>query len=84
MTQATQAEPPSWFRPFVFMIGQNSRGNWVVQDQKGIRGGLFVDRDAAFRFVRTENGYHPAMVVVVSESIDLKVSDEAPLASLAN
>ena len=81
MTQATQAEPPSWFRPSVFMIGQNSRGNWVVQDQKGICGGLFVDRDGAFRFVRAENGYRPAIVVAVSESIDLKVSVEATVAS---
>lgn len=81
MTQAKQAEPPSWLRPPVFMIGQNSRGNWVVQDQKGICGGLFVDRDAAFRFVRAENGYRPAIVVVVSESIDLKVSNEASVAS---
>ena len=40
-----------------------------------------MDRDAAFRFVRAENGYRPAIVVVVSESIDLKVSDEAPVAS---
>ena len=84
MTQATQAEPPSWFRPSVFMIGQNSRGKLGGSGSKRYPWGLFVDRDAAFRFVRTENGYHPAMVVVVSESIDLKVSDEAPLASLAN
>ena len=40
-----------------------------------------MDRDAAFRFVRAECGYRPAIVVVASESIDLKVSDEAPVAS---
>jgi len=55
MTQAKQVEPPSWSRPPLFMIGQDDRGNWVVQDLKGICGGLFVNRDAALRYVRFEN-----------------------------
>jgi hypothetical protein len=55
MTKAEKAEPPSWLRPPLFMIGQDCRGNWVVQDQNGVCGGLFVDRDAALRFVRSEN-----------------------------
>jgi len=59
MKQAKQAEPPSWFRRPVVMVGQNSRGNWVVRDQKGVCGGLFVNREAALRFVRAENGYRP-------------------------
>ena len=73
-------EPPSWTRPRLFTIGQDSRGNWVVQDQKGICGGLFADRDAALRFVRAENGYYPAIVVMVSNNIDLKVSRDPPVA----
>jgi len=71
MIQAKQAEPPSWLRPPVFMIGQDCRGNWVVQDQKGVRGGLFVDRDAALRFVRFENGHRPQAVVMVSGVLEL-------------
>ena len=55
MTKAEKAEPPSWLRPPLFMIGQDCRGNWVVEDQNGVCGGLFVDRDAALRFVRSEN-----------------------------
>ena len=66
MKQAKQAEPPSWFRQPVFMVGQNRQGNWVVQDQKGVCGGLFVSREAALRFVRAENGYRPQAVVMVS------------------
>ena len=54
MKQAKQAEPPSWFRPPVFTVGQNRRGNWVVRDQKGVCGGLFVTGDAALRFVRAD------------------------------
>jgi hypothetical protein len=40
MTQARQAEPPSRLRPRIFTIGQDSQGHWVVQDQKGICGGI--------------------------------------------
>jgi len=74
MTQAQKAEPPSWARPPVFMIGQDCRGNWVVQDQQGIAGGLFVTRDAALRYVRFENGHRPQAVVMVSEVLELEMS----------
>lgn len=74
MTQAKQAEPPSWFRPPLFTVGQDRRGNWVVKDQRGICGGLFVNRDAALRFVRAENGYRPQAAVMVSEVLELEIS----------
>ena len=74
MKQAKQAEPPSWFRPPVFMVGRNQRGNWVVRDQKGVCGGLFVSRDAALRFVRAENGYRPQAVVMVSGNLELDMT----------
>ena len=74
MKQAKQAEPSSWFRPPVFMVGQNRRGNWVVRDQKGVCGGLFVSREAAHRFVRAENGYRSQAVVMVSGNLELEIS----------
>jgi hypothetical protein len=74
MIQAKQAEPPSWLQPPHFMVGQDRRGNWVVQDPTGNRGGLFVDRDAALRFVRAENGYRPQAVVMVSRNLELNVN----------
>lgn len=77
MTEAKQTEPPSLFRPPVFMIGQDHCGNWVVQDQKGIAGGLFVTRDAALRYVRSENGYQPRAVVMVSGNLELDMSRDA-------
>jgi len=77
MIEAKQAEPPSWLRPPVFMIGQDDRGNWVVQDQKGMRGGLFVNREAALRFVRAENGYRPQAVVMISGILELDISRAA-------
>jgi hypothetical protein len=74
MKKAEKAEPPSWLRPPLFMIGQDCRGNWVVQDQNGVCGGLFVDRDAALRFVRSENGYRARAVVMVSRGLELDMS----------
>jgi hypothetical protein len=80
ITARESAEPPSWSRPRLFTIGQDSHKHWVVQDEKGVCGGLFVDRDAALRFVRAENGYRPALVVMVSENIELKVTGDPPKA----
>jgi hypothetical protein len=37
MTRAKEAEPPSWLQSLPFMVGQDQRGNWVVQEQNGVR-----------------------------------------------
>jgi hypothetical protein len=58
------------------MIGKNSRGNWVVQDQRGTRGGLFVDRVEALRFALFENGNRPQAVVMVPGVFELNISDK--------
>jgi hypothetical protein len=73
MKQARQTEPPSLFRPPVFMIGQDRRGNWVVQDQSRVAGGLFATRDAALRYVRSESGYQQRAVVMVSGNFELDI-----------
>jgi hypothetical protein len=77
MTKEQKSEPPSWLRPPVFMVGQDQRGNWVVQDQKGMRGGLFVNREAALRYVRSENEFKPQAVVMVSGDFELDVNHNA-------
>ena len=56
---AAQSESP------LFLIGQDSRGNWVVQDQSGLRGGLFVSQAAARKFALFENGDRPELVIFV-------------------
>jgi hypothetical protein len=61
------------------MVGQDTRGNWVVQDQKGMRGGLFVNREAALRYVRSENGFRPQAVVMVSDGIELDMKRNAAM-----
>jgi hypothetical protein len=69
MEKATESEPPS--SSSVFMIGQDSRGNWVVRDQNGLRGGLFVGRAEALRYVRDEAENHPRAIVIVNGAFEL-------------
>jgi hypothetical protein len=74
MQKATESEPPPYERPQVFMIGQDSRGNWVVRDQSGLRGGLFVGRAEALRYVRDEAGNHPRAIVMINGAFELDTS----------
>jgi hypothetical protein len=73
MTQERQAEPPSTEQFPHFLIGQDRRGNWVVQDQSAVRGGIFVNRDAALRFIRFENSDRPQAVTVVPGVLELNM-----------
>jgi len=74
MIRAKEAEPPAWLQSPRFMVGQDRHGNWVVQEQNGVRGGLFVDRNAALRFVRSENGGRPQAVIMISGILELDMT----------
>jgi hypothetical protein len=75
MEKAEQAgEPPSCLLPPTFMIGCNSRGNWVAQEKSGTRGGLFVSRAEALKYARFESGNDPHAVVMVSGTLELDTS----------
>ena len=65
---------PSCSNPSLFLIGKNSRGNWVVQDQKGLCGGLFVDRAEALKFAMFENGNRPQAVIMVPGILELDMN----------
>ena len=56
------------------MLGQDSRGNWVVRDQSGLHGGLFIGPAEALRYVRDEAGNHPRAVVMVKGAFELDTS----------
>ena len=74
-------EPPSiqsCTRPSLFLIGKDSRGNWVVQDEQGLCGGLFVDRAVALRFAMFENGNRPQACVMVPCVFELDMSRSRP------
>src|SRR5262249_61006599 len=69
-----KGEPPSTCRAKSFRIGRNSRGNWVVQDQSGLCGGLFVDRAEAVKFAMFEKGNRPQAVIMVPGILELDMS----------
>jgi hypothetical protein len=55
-------------------VGRNSRGNWVVQDQSGLCGGMFVNRTEAVKFAMFENGNRPQAVIMVPGVLELDMS----------
>jgi hypothetical protein len=71
-----QAKPPSAHSSLLsrlFRIGRDGRGSWVVQDQRGLCGGLFTDRAEALRFALFENGNRPQAVVMVPGTLELNM-----------
>jgi hypothetical protein len=85
-----KGEPPSASGPrdskppdsSLFLIGKNSRGNWVVQDQDGLYGGLFVNRAEALKYAMFENGHRPQAVIMVPSVLELDLNSR-PLAQAA-
>jgi len=75
MSAMDKAEPPSTHRAnSVFRVGKNRRGQWVVQDQTGLCGGLFVSRAEAVKFAMFENGNRPQAVIMVPGILELDMS----------
>ena len=64
-------EPPSSGEQHLVLIGRNSRGNWVAQESHGLFGGLFVTRAQAVKYALSENGPHPATIVLSADIVEL-------------
>jgi hypothetical protein len=62
----------------LFYLGRNSRGQWVVQDQQHLRGGLFVNRSEALKFAMFENGHRPQAVIMVPGILELDLGSSSP------
>jgi len=75
MCAMDKAEPPSTHRAnSLFRVGKNRRGQWVVQAQSGLCGGLFVSRTEAVKFAMFENGNRPQAVIMVPDIFELDMS----------
>ena len=66
-----RAEVRECSRSSLFLMGQDAHGNWVVQEQRGMCGGLFADHATALRFAMYENGNRPQAVVMVPGIFEL-------------
>ena len=66
----------------LFLVGQNSHGNWVVQDPKGRCGGLFIDRAEAIKFAMYESGSRPQAVIMVPGTLSwIRAAGPMPLSA---
>jgi hypothetical protein len=72
-----QTEPPSTQPSNTFLVGRDSRGHWVVQDERGLCGGLFVDRNKAIRYAMDETGNRPQAIRMVTGVFELDMSRPA-------
>jgi hypothetical protein len=57
-----------------YLVGRDSHGHWVVRDQSGLRGGLFVNRAEALKFAMFENGNRPQAVIMVPDVLELDLN----------
>jgi hypothetical protein len=65
-------EPPSCSSAStIVFIGKDKGGHWVVQEQNGLFGGLFVNRAQAIKYALFENGRHPEMIVELARQVEL-------------
>ena len=68
-------EPPSRSRSVpLYLIGKNSRGQWVVQEQGGLCGGLFVSRAEAVKYAMYETSRRPQAVIMVPGILELNLN----------
>jgi hypothetical protein len=74
-----KSEPPSLesCKSPLFLVGKNSHGNWVVQDQSGLCGGLFLNRAEALKFAMFESG-NPQAVIMMPGVLELNLSAKSP------
>jgi hypothetical protein len=57
----------------IVFIGKDKAGHWVVQEQNGLFGGLFVNRTEAVKYALFENGHHPEMIIELAREIELEM-----------
>ena len=58
--------------PLCFLLGRDPKGHWVVREQYGRYGGLFVSEIEAKRYAKFESASRGAVFEVVAEPIELK------------
>lgn len=55
-------------------MGKDSRGRWVVQDSRGLSGGVFADRENALHYALFENGGRARAVIMIPGLLELNLS----------
>jgi hypothetical protein len=63
------------------VIGQNRHGEWVALDPEGRCGGVFTNRDAAYRFALDVNGRRLDAIKLVKGTLELTTGPAPALRS---
>ena len=72
---AIRPEPaPADPNPATFLVGRDPAGTWVAVDERGLGGGLFVSREAAWHYAATETGRRPDAVRLATGPVVLTAS----------
>jgi hypothetical protein len=66
--------PPDSARSPIFRVGRNSHGDWIVQDETGRYGGIFVDRSEALKYALFENGRRHQAIVLIPDIMELDLA----------
>jgi len=64
------------------LVGKNSHGQWVVRNECGSRGGLFIDRANAIKFAMFESGRQPQAIIMVPGVLELDIRSGPGAAAL--
>jgi hypothetical protein len=75
----SKGEPPSRNgAQSCILVGKDRQGHWVVKDQKGLRGGIFVDRARALKYAMHEITNRMQAVIIVPGILELDIGTPAP------
>ena len=55
-----------------FVVGPDGAGHWLAVETHGLGGGMFVSRDAALGYARSESCHRPGGVALTSAPIALR------------
>ncbi len=66
------AEPPSCGTADCnILVGKDREGHWVVRDQAGLHGGIFIDRAQALKFAMRDIADRMQAVIMVPGILEL-------------
>jgi hypothetical protein len=65
-------------RASMFFVGRDENGRWLARDDRGLTGGIFVDKNAALKFALFESDRRPSAVLLLPEHVELTLTGKLP------
>ena len=58
-------------RGIAFLIGQDTEGHWLAVETSGLRGGIFVNKDAALSYAKFETDRRAGAILLAAGPLHL-------------